>query len=477
MIFRRLDKNTYSNRYLEGVDFTDATKIHKTYFPDSSLSAHQRCRDIIKESIEYAQHSGKERVAHIIVTHGFFLGYFLENLKDVKAKDVKDIGNHFRSVDYCGISSGILRIQNKTGEVLMNLPHFDRYQDHISDLLRPVKPFIKSKSPSQEKFSVNEASENKNDMSKYSNSLKMSKIDMTPAGSFSGASTPKMGISQPVSPKSAMNSKLKTVVCEHWLKGTCKSNDEDCNYLHEYDQNKLPLCKYKYQSDCTFGEMCPCRHEPDNRPDCPYYERGFCKLCKNSAANNFIFDRLKKQHKKANLFKVCALKHKNRYVCSDYMVGFCPKGPKCHNIHPKQLVADHEASLIKLSNFPDLENQTEDFNKVEASKPCNAICLRCGEKGHLPKPYCIEDQISKERVEEIQHKINENKLKAYHEKQMKNAHYHYMANMKHLYYSSGNLKTPPSGTVTPPMMMNSFYANNYNQPPASTPPMMNPSQI
>lgn len=70
---------------------------------------------------------------------------------------------------------------------------YNGYKDHIRLLLRPGKPILRSKSPSHERVLENEGAESRNDMSKYSNSLSLSRIDMTAMGPVSGASTPNMG--------------------------------------------------------------------------------------------------------------------------------------------------------------------------------------------------------------------------------------------------------------------------------------------
>ena len=41
--------------------------------------------------------------------------------------------------------------------------------------------------------------------------------------------------------------KRRTVVCKHWLRGLCKKGDL-CDYLHEYDEDKMPICQF-YFSD------------------------------------------------------------------------------------------------------------------------------------------------------------------------------------------------------------------------------------
>jgi len=95
-----------------------------------------------------------------------------------------------------------------------------------------------------------------------------SKIDVS-----SGSLTPNS--------KSDGNSrKYKTIVCSYWLSGNCKRSADQCTYLHVMDMAKLPECKYKFEADCPRRESCPYRHLVDERLECPYYKRGFCKLCR-----------------------------------------------------------------------------------------------------------------------------------------------------------------------------------------------------
>jgi len=136
----------------------------------------------------------------------------------------------------------------------------------------------------------------------------------------------------------------KTKTCPFWIIGKCQLADEDCKYMHVYNLDNLPDCQYKFEQDCPKGTDCIYKHIKDERHDCPYYLRGFCKLCRNSINNIFKMKKLQYERKN-NGFKVCALAHRQRHLCSDYMVGFCPKGPKCQDFHPKPQYY-HSLSLL-----------------------------------------------------------------------------------------------------------------------------------
>lgn len=65
--------------------------------------------------------------------------------------------------------------------------------------------------------------------------------------------------------------------------------------------------------------------------ECPYYDRGFCKLSDWT----------------------CTFLHNSQKICKNYMIGFCPKGPECDQAHLKGVVADSEMTLKIIANFPD----------------------------------------------------------------------------------------------------------------------------
>ena len=108
----------------------------------------------------------------------------------------------------------------------------------------------------------------------------------------------------------------KQQVCTYWLKSACRLGKQ-CPFLHSYDPDKIPICKYyKENGHCNQeGQGCVYRHPPPDttggagrQQTCPYYERGFCK-------NN-----------------ACPFIHNaesNWRLCINYLLGFCPDGPKC----------------------------------------------------------------------------------------------------------------------------------------------------
>uniref|UniRef100_H3BGK0 Cleavage and polyadenylation specificity factor subunit 4 n=1 Tax=Latimeria chalumnae TaxID=7897 RepID=H3BGK0_LATCH len=177
----------------------------------------------------------------------------------------------------------------------------------------------------------------------------------------------------------------KTVVCKHWLRGLCKKGDQ-CEFLHEYDMSKMPECYfYSKFGDCNNRE-CPFLHiDPaSNIRDCPWYERGFCKLGSPH----------------------CKSRHTRRVMCLNYLVGFCPEGPKCKFMHPKAelYVSNHNLSketpqLSGLSTVNTVQYKMKNMQEPAASSHSRlrdlkqVTCFKCGDKGHFAK-RCGKSQLA-----------------------------------------------------------------------------------
>ena len=86
--------------------------------------------------------------------------------------------------------------------------------------------------------------------------------------------------------------KRKKDVCMFWMKNQCQKG-KDCEYLHQYDENRIPVCRFFNDNGfCDHEATCQFRHpKPEERgatkkqESCPFYVRGFCKMgrdpCKN----------------------------------------------------------------------------------------------------------------------------------------------------------------------------------------------------
>lgn len=130
----------------------------------------------------------------------------------------------------------------------------------------------------------------------------------------------------------------KAVVCKHWLRGLCKK-DKLCEFLHEYDLSKMPICHFYSTYGTCSNEECPYRHvnADEQQTDCAWYARGFCKHGPK-----------------------CRHRHIKKEACIRYLTGFCPNGPDCEFGHPK----------LKL---PEESSDTRQYRW---------ICRICNEVGH-----------------------------------------------------------------------------------------------
>lgn len=142
-------------------------------------------------------------------------------------------------------------------------------------------------------------------------------------------------------------SKRKQLVCIHWIKNRCTRGD-DCDYLHVYIEEKVPVCRYQQQTGACHREAeCVYRHpKPEDggigiskkQEVCPYYERGFCKA---GLECPFLHDMQEKR------------------ICLNFALGFCPLGPECQDVHVKNLLSPRDLQLMVLANFPQEENWSD----------------------------------------------------------------------------------------------------------------------
>lgn len=118
-------------------------------------------------------------------------------------------------------------------------------------------------------------------------------------------------------------------VCKKFIHGKC--NRTDCP--HPHNRSKIKACdKYKVNRKCEYGDKCNFAHEEEI---CKYFKKDSCdkgqhcpyKHVYQSCPNfdmGFCFWGLE-----------CEFKHISRKLCWDYMYGFCEKGGKCSDYHPK----------------------------------------------------------------------------------------------------------------------------------------------
>lgn len=80
-------------------------------------------------------------------------------------------------------------------------------------------------------------------------------------------------IAEPVLTSAKHDPRLRTVVCRHWLRDLCMKGAA-CEFLHQYDLSKMPLCRHGER--CKIRD-CPFRHiREGDRMECAFYKSGFC---------------------------------------------------------------------------------------------------------------------------------------------------------------------------------------------------------
>mmetsp|Transcript_22202 Transcript_22202/g.75399 ORF Transcript_22202/g.75399 Transcript_22202/m.75399 type:complete len:172 (-) Transcript_22202:847-1362(-) len=64
-------------------------------------------------------------------------------------------------------------------------------------------------------------------------------------------------------------------VCRYWLRNLCMKGNS-CSFLHQYDPDKMPICRFfaKY-GECKEID-CPYSHASEGIKDCNMYKLGFC---------------------------------------------------------------------------------------------------------------------------------------------------------------------------------------------------------
>ena len=77
----------------------------------------------------------------------------------------------------------------------------------------------------------------------------------------------------------------RTVVCRYWLKGLCMKMD-DCLYLHEYDEERMPECRFGsncHAKDCNFKHVAE-----EEKPECGMYTQVWCARRRRAAARSCV---------------------------------------------------------------------------------------------------------------------------------------------------------------------------------------------
>lgn len=139
-----------------------------------------------------------------------------------------------------------------------------------------------------------------------------------------------------------LEEKFRTVVCRHWLRGLCMKG-ESCEFLHQFDTDRMPLCRWG--TNCTIAD-CPYRHvAEDDKPQCVFYQQGFCI---HGMACKYRHVKLPKEKKpkiadftlgidQKAVGTVKTVNPPNEFfkiaLCKHHMRGMCPFGEECHFAH------------------------------------------------------------------------------------------------------------------------------------------------
>ena len=67
--------------------------------------------------------------------------------------------------------------------------------------------------------------------------------------------------------------KMYDVVCRHWAYGAGCMKGLACEFLHEHNRDKMPICIHFMKNKCSRGRECMFRHVKE---PCHAYERGHC---------------------------------------------------------------------------------------------------------------------------------------------------------------------------------------------------------
>ncbi len=67
----------------------------------------------------------------------------------------------------------------------------------------------------------------------------------------------------------------KQTVCTYWLRNLCMKGDT-CGFLHEFDPERMPVCKNLLKFGQCKEADCPYKHTTDSIKECNMYKLGFC---------------------------------------------------------------------------------------------------------------------------------------------------------------------------------------------------------
>ena len=68
---------------------------------------------------------------------------------------------------------------------------------------------------------------------------------------------------------------FRKTVCSFWLRDLCMKGDS-CGFLHQFDSDKMPVCRNLLQYGECKETDCPYKHDTDDISDCNMFKLGFC---------------------------------------------------------------------------------------------------------------------------------------------------------------------------------------------------------
>lgn len=116
-----------------------------------------------------------------------------------------------------------------------------------------------------------------------------------------------------------------SMVCRYWLESDSCKKGQNCEFLHELIESKIPECTYSVGGICTRKD-CKFKHTKKEKIECHFFRNGYCKEGRD-----------------------CKMEHIPRELCINYLLGFCPEGPNCKFFHLKSLISKEFDSLKYLT--------------------------------------------------------------------------------------------------------------------------------
>ena len=95
----------------------------------------------------------------------------------------------------------------------------------------------------------------------------------------------------------------KMQICSHYLRGLCCKGETACEYLHCYNEDLIPICRFYMRDECSSSD-CSFRHPPKN-----------------------------------------AMGETKSKPCHKYTGGLCPLGPRCRYMHIRYRSPDDAPNL------------------------------------------------------------------------------------------------------------------------------------